>query len=172
MIHRGLDNENKLREFFLEKKHKNLVVQTSIILEMSLPNKAFILDVLYKTGIISEPSGNPPTDAYRHRIQCLGFNGYLLIDLNQLCNKLNIEELEELQHWLVIYREMRQRKGVPIKIEKCDCVKKRKTPNPRCINCGGFGELEVLIEMSDDEILLARGEIDKYLGVQLDNEMD
>lgn len=165
MIHLGLDNENKLRDFFLEKGHENLVIQTSIILEMSLPNKAFILDVLYKTGIINEPSGIPPADAYRHRIQCAGFNGYLLVSLYQLCTELKIEELEELQHWLVIYREMRQRKGIPVKVEKCDCVKKGRKINPNCIKCGGFGELEVLVEMSDDEILLAKGEIEKYLGI-------
>lgn len=162
---RGIDKPDRLRKFFLARGHINLVIQISIILEMSLPNKAFILDFLYKMGIIDESSGIPPIDAYRHKIQCLGFNGYLLIDINQLFDKLTIEELEKFQYWLVIYKEMRQSKGIPKKIEKCDCVKKGRKINPNCIKCGGLGELEVLVEMSDDEILLAKGEIKKYLRI-------
>lgn len=149
---RGLNSPDRVLQFFLKKKHKYIVIEIADLLKMDLPSKAEFLDLLYQLGLEPEPSGSPPIDAYRSRIQRLGFNGYLRVNIQLLCKTLSIEKLQQLQKWLSLYREIRKEQNKPIQMEICECQS-----NPKCNICGGQGEIKILTEMSHIEEQLAQG---------------
>lgn len=157
---RGMDTPQRLRRFFEAKGHRNLVISTAVVMDLPLPHRAALLDLLHAADLRTAPSGPAPDDGYRRQLQQMGVGGYLTVPIDTLCERLSIEQLERLQEWVCVYRDLRQARGEPVKMEVCECTQQngqQRPPKANCPKCAGSGQIQVVVEMSAEEIALAQG---------------
>jgi hypothetical protein len=146
---RGIEDPQYLARFFSEKGHPFFVIKISDVMDMLQSDQIDLLHFLKQLGH-SVPSNEM---SLRNRIQRIGFQGYASLSITDICNALEMKDLIKLQEWVAAYREVRQGKYEPSKIDDCDC----KGKVPKCKKCEGTGKISVLLEVSEIEEKLAQG---------------
>ncbi len=146
---RGIDDKRKLLGFFAAKHHHNLVLRVCDLIELPLPSQAELVTLLRVYGGLDPyDAGREPRDFFLHH----SMDGYLVVPFAKLL-EADLPVLQEVQQILYEYRDVRQGKGEPSRMEICECE-----GHPlfgRCTKCDGSGKVIVYVEMSDDEKKLA-----------------
>lgn len=160
----GVDSPKRLLRFFAAKNHKFIPLKAGTILDMDIPARATLLDILYSIHLNNEPSGPVPKDGYRRRIQGLAQFGYIMIPIEDLCYWLDMTRMENFQDLMYRYREKRMAQNETVRKEKCECLTNGKARR-NCPQCDGTGEVEVLWEMNEQEKKLAEGKTPEEIGL-------
>lgn len=152
MTVKALESPKHLYGWFTAKGYKNLVLRIADLLQVPMAQLAVVDDILHRLNIggAQDFSKLDPLD----RIKTCCPTGYLTIEIELLFSQpwCDMDLLIKLQEATLTYREIRRRLGYPERVEDCDCGGAKK-----CRMCGGKGYTRTLLEMSEEEQLLAHG---------------
>lgn len=157
---RGLDSPQHLRAWMEAAGREYLVLRVADVLGM-LPEDQRLLLNLIAVATRAETSERVDDARLRTTIQRLGWSGYVRIPRDAVCS-LSLGDLEILQQWLSVYREVRLGKGEPSRVDPCeDCGGSGKRHGIRCDKCLGEGEIVTFLEISEEESDLSSGALIK-----------
>lgn len=150
-ILRGLDSPEHLRSWMEAAGRENMVLRVADVLSMEDHDIELFLDWAEKAKRESL------FGSARSRVQGMGVNGYILISRDEICS-LPMDDLQIVQQWLEVYKDVRAGKGEPSRTEPCtECGGKgRRCAGSRCQQCMGSGKIIIFLEISDEEIALSR----------------
>ena len=160
---RGLDSPEHLRAWMEAAGREFVVVRVADILDMTEDDQRLWLQI-FNAAKIGKIATNKidemacdilmvPLDGQtlRRMVQAQGVNGYIKVARDEICS-LSLDDLQVVQQWLSIYREVRLGKGEPSRTDPCDWCKGKG-----CTECGGEGETITFLEISDEEAALSEG---------------
>lgn len=144
----AVTSPQKLLQWFKAKKMNAVVLRIADLKELPEEELRKLIFFWDHVHIFGRPINveNP----YRDIHYCLpvieGNFEYLVFNVEKMCARLSIDDLEILQSIIFHYMEIRKYKGFPTVKQICDCKN-----NPACISCSGSGYVSVIDEISDDE---------------------
>jgi hypothetical protein len=149
-----MDDPERLRKFFRAKGHKQLVFRVADVLDMRADDQSLLIDTMARLGWATMPDEVP----LRSKLQAAGVRGYICLSIEMACQALSLEELQALQALIYSYKETRSTKWFPSVEKPCDCTDNgTKIARVGCTHCSGRGMVNILVELSDEEQLLAEG---------------
>jgi hypothetical protein len=154
-ILRGLDSPEHLRAWMEAAGREFLVLRVADILDMTEDYQRLGLDWIAMACGGSAPNLEGPQ--LRSHIQGAGINGYINIPRDGICS-LSLDDLQVVQQWLSVYRDVRLGKGEPSRIDPCEkCGGLGTIAREECGECGGEGRIITFLEISDEEAVLSEG---------------
>jgi hypothetical protein len=150
IVLRGIDDAARLLGFFGKKGHLNLVLRVVDVLELIQDDLHWVINVAASYGHRGDTQRLG--DGWEKRWLLSKFpSGWVVLPIEQLFASLKFRGLERLQSVIFAYRGIRMAKGEPHRKELC-----YKCSGAGCRICDGFGEITTYLEMSEEEILLAK----------------
>lgn len=150
-----IDDPEYLRRWFLEKEHPFLVFRTADLMDMIASDQRLFLKTVQLVAPGQLRAGPPPgrdEDLRRYLQRSVGLLGYVRVSVESLIDGLAFEELRRFQGFCSVYKDTRENKYEPIRVEDCECG-----GADRCLRCEGTGRITVLLEVSAVEQQLASG---------------
>lgn len=155
----GLDRKERLFRFFKTKNHKNLILRVVDVLELVQDDQLYLISLLAKLrgSVCTATTAN---ERKRYFLKVFP-DGYIKFPLKWLAESVDMLALNRLQCIMFNYVAVRREKGVPFRIDVCEKCNGTgvDSAGKACFYCGGGGKIEIVVEMSDDEIALAEKEI-------------
>jgi hypothetical protein len=156
LIIRGLDSPEHLKAWMEAAGREWVVLRVADILDMSPDDQRLAIQIL----IEAEVAPSTYLDAgpnWRPAIQRLGVNGYIKIHRDKIC-ALAMDDLQVVQQWISVYRDVRLGKGEPSRTDPCEkCGGRGQLHGQKCEDCDGGGEIITFLEISDEELALMEG---------------
>lgn len=141
---RGIDDKRRLLGFFAQKGHHNLVLRIVDVLEMrNLARVAGMVAITREVAVC-------PADNVKGWLLEQFPDGYITIPIDRLLDPIALKDVAQIQEVVAEYRDIRMGKGEPSRKEMCP-----KCAGLGCDNCHE-GSIFIFLEMSDEEIALAR----------------
>lgn len=155
-ILRGLDSPEHLRAWMEAAGREFVVLRVADILDMMEDDQRLGLEWIALACGGEAIQGLEGT-VLRSHIQGAGINGYIRIPREGICS-LSLDDLQVIQQWLSVYRDVRLGKGEPSRTDPCEhCRGRGQIDGLDCRECGGEGEIITFLELSDEEAALSEG---------------
>lgn len=155
-ILRGLDSPEHLRAWMTAAGREFLVLRVADILDMGIEDQRLGLSII-AMACGGDGVWGLSSQEIRGCIQGAGINGYILVPRDGLCN-LSLDDLNVIQQWIYVYREIRLGKGEPSRTDPCEaCDGRGSLAGKDCEECDGDGRITTFLEISEEEIALSEG---------------
>lgn len=160
---RGLDSPAHLLAWMREAGRAYLVLRVADVLDMTEQDQRLWIQIVGAATGGGDPAvakGAAMTGAaLRSAIQGMGTNGYIRLARADLCS-LSLDDLQVVQQFLTIYRDVRLGKGEPSRTDPCkDCGGTGRVGRSECRQCGGHGQIITFLEISEEEARLSQVDV-------------
>ena len=156
---RGLDSKDRLLRFFAAKKHNNIPLRVVDILEMRNEEQDYLARATFKALLPERLLDDARVNETRKQWWLRHFpTGWVVLPIDKTLEPMTMEQVQRFQQCMYEYKQVRQHKGEPNRIEDCGhCKGTGRAGGKECDHCGGEGMSITFLEMSPEEQTLAEG---------------